>query len=80
MNPSLRFYVLALVAVTLAGCATPRKPPTISLDEPVQAQPLPELRNGFRLSTIVTWNVDSPVRDTLVTRPPCSTSASKPGA
>ncbi|MFZ5491054.1 MAG: P-type conjugative transfer protein TrbG [Pseudomonadota bacterium] len=43
MNPSLRFYVLALVAVTLAGCATPRKPPTISLDEPVQAQPLPEL-------------------------------------
>ena len=43
MNPSLRFYVLALVAVTLAGCATPRKPPTITLDEPVQAQPLPEL-------------------------------------
>ncbi len=43
MKPSLRFCVLVLIATTLAGCATPRKPPTISLDEPVQAQPLPEL-------------------------------------
>lgn len=42
MKPSFRFYAVALVAVALAGCATPRKPPTISLDEPVQAQPLPE--------------------------------------
>mgnify|MGYP002621096976 CR=1 FL=1 len=42
MKPSLRFYAVALIAVTLAGCATPRKPPTITLDEPVQAQPLPE--------------------------------------
>lgn len=42
MNPSLRFYVIVVFAVVLAGCATPRKPPTISLDEPVQAHPLPE--------------------------------------
>ncbi|MAE22651.1 MAG: P-type conjugative transfer protein TrbG [Pseudomonas sp.] len=42
MKPSLRFYAVVLIAVTLAGCATPRKPPTITLDEPVQAQPLPE--------------------------------------
>ena len=42
MKPSLRFYVLVLIA-TLSGCATPRKPPSITLDEPVQAQPLPEL-------------------------------------
>ncbi|MDP2139184.1 MAG: P-type conjugative transfer protein TrbG [Gammaproteobacteria bacterium] len=42
MKPSLRFYAVALIAVMLAGCATPRKPPTITLDEPVQAQPLPE--------------------------------------
>src|SRR3546814_13660603 len=42
MKPSLRFYAVALIAVTLAGCATPRKPPSITLDEPVQAQPLPE--------------------------------------
>ncbi len=42
MKPSLRFYAVVLITVTLAGCATPRKPPTITLDEPVQAQPLPE--------------------------------------
>ncbi len=35
-------YLLFLMLV-IAGCATSRKPPpTISLDEPVQAQPLPE--------------------------------------
>ncbi|WP_313023973.1 P-type conjugative transfer protein TrbG [Pseudomonas lopnurensis] len=38
-----RFYVLPLVLVALTGCATQGKPPpVISLDEPVQAQPLPE--------------------------------------
>jgi type IV secretion system protein VirB9 len=43
MNPSFRFCVLPLMLVTLAGCATQGKPPPrISLDEPVQAQPLPE--------------------------------------
>jgi len=43
MNPSLRFYAFALLAAVLSGCATPRKPPSITLDEPVQVQPLPEL-------------------------------------
>ena len=43
MNLSFRFYALPLMLVALAGCATQGKPPpTISLDEPVQAQPLPE--------------------------------------
>ena len=42
MNPSFRFYAVVLIPATLAGCATPRKPPSITLDEPVQAQPLPE--------------------------------------
>ncbi|MGL6428698.1 P-type conjugative transfer protein TrbG [Zobellella denitrificans] len=35
--------LLLALAVAVSGCATPRKPPTITLDEPVQAQPLPEL-------------------------------------
>src|SRR3546814_4109638 len=47
MNVPFRFYafVLTLAATTssLLGCASQGKPPpTISLDEPVQAQPLPE--------------------------------------
>lgn len=47
MNPSFRFYafVLTLAAsvLSLQGCATKgTPPPAISLDEPVQAQPLPE--------------------------------------
>jgi P-type conjugative transfer protein TrbG len=47
MNQSFRFYafVLTLVVTTssLLGCASQGKPPPhISLDEPVQAQPLPE--------------------------------------
>ena len=43
MNLSFRFYALPLMLLVLAGCATQGKPPpTISLDEPVQAQPLPE--------------------------------------
>ncbi len=43
MNLSFRFYALPLMLVALVGCATQGKPPpTISLDEPVQAQPLPE--------------------------------------
>jgi type IV secretion system protein VirB9 len=43
MNLSFRFYALPLMLVALAGCATQGKPPpAISLDEPVQAQPLPE--------------------------------------
>jgi len=41
-NPSLRFYAFVMLAA-LTGCATQGKPPpVISLDEPVQAQLLPE--------------------------------------
>ena len=43
MNDVLRKSVLPLILLALAGCATQGKPPpAISLDEPVQAQPLPE--------------------------------------
>lgn len=47
MKPSLRIYVfpslLMAAAVTLAGCATQGKPPpTITLEEPVAAQAMPE--------------------------------------
>ena len=42
MNPSFRSYAVPLMLLALAGCATQGKPPPISLDEPVQAQPLPE--------------------------------------
>ena len=48
MKPTLRIYVflslLVATSMTLSGCATQGKlPPTITLDEPVAAQPLPEL-------------------------------------
>ena len=43
MMPSLRFYVFPLALLALAGCASQGKPPpAISLDEPVQAELLPE--------------------------------------
>ncbi len=43
MNLSFRSYAFATTLVVLSGCATQGKPPPrISLDEPVQAQPLPE--------------------------------------
>jgi type IV secretion system protein TrbG len=43
MKVSFRFYVAVLTLTALAGCATQGKPPpTIALDEPVRAQPLPE--------------------------------------
>lgn len=43
MMPSLRFYAFPLTLIALAGCATQDKlPPAISLDEPVQAELLPE--------------------------------------
>ena len=43
MNLYFRKSVLPLILAALAGCATQGKPPpAISLDEPVQAQPLPE--------------------------------------
>jgi len=43
MKPFLRFYASVLTLAALSGCATQGKPPpVISLDEPVQAQLLPE--------------------------------------
>jgi len=47
MNPSFRVYALPLTllasVVLFSGCASPGKPPPmISLDEPVQALPIPE--------------------------------------
>lgn len=43
MNLSCRIGTLSIVLLALAGCATQGKPaPRISLDKPVQAQPLPE--------------------------------------
>lgn len=44
MNMSFRLYAASLGLLAVAGCATQgRPPPAISLDEPVQAQPLPEV-------------------------------------
>ena len=43
MNALFRKSVLPLILLALTGCASQGKlPPSISLDEPVQAQPLPE--------------------------------------
>src|SRR5690606_24299860 len=43
MNDLFRKSALPAILLALAGCASQGKPPpTISLDEPVQAQPLPE--------------------------------------
>lgn len=43
MKPSFRLYVIAPTALILLGCAAQGKPPpSISLDEPVLAQPIPE--------------------------------------
>ncbi len=43
MNLPFRFYAFVLMLAALSGCASQGKPPpTISFDEPVQAQPLPE--------------------------------------
>lgn len=57
MKPTLRIYVfLSLVAatsMTLSGCATQGKPPpTITLDEAVQAQPLPEPPKPVEVVTV----------------------------
>ena len=43
MNDLFRKSALPIMLLALTGCATQGKPPpSISLDEPVQAQPLPE--------------------------------------
>ncbi|MBO9749614.1 P-type conjugative transfer protein TrbG [Xanthomonas phaseoli pv. dieffenbachiae] len=53
MNLPFRFYALPLILLTLAGCASQGKPPpSISLDEPVQAQPLPEPPKPVEVITV----------------------------
>ena len=53
MNPYFRKSALPLMVVALAGCATQGKPPpSISLDEPVQAQPLPEVPKPVEVVTV----------------------------
>jgi len=43
MKSPLRFYAFPLIVLALAGCATQGKPPpVIPLDEPVEAQFIPE--------------------------------------
>ncbi|MHA6912844.1 P-type conjugative transfer protein TrbG [Ralstonia pseudosolanacearum] len=43
MNPFFRFCTFVLALAALSGCASQGKPPpAISLDDPIQAQPLPE--------------------------------------
>ena len=44
--------VWPVILLTLAGCATQGKPPSISLDEPVQAQPLPEVPKPVEVVTV----------------------------
>nr|WP_114971024.1 P-type conjugative transfer protein TrbG [Rhodoferax ferrireducens] len=58
MKPSLRIYVflslLVATSMTLSGCATQGKPPpTITLDEPVAAQPLPELPKPIEVVAVL---------------------------
>ena len=53
MNPSFRIYTSVLTLAALAGCATQGKPPpSISLDDPVQAQPLPEVPKPVEVVTV----------------------------
>ena len=57
MKPTLRIYVflsvVAATSMTLSGCATQGKPPpTITLDEAVQAQPLPEPPKPVEVVTV----------------------------
>jgi len=53
MNPNFRKSALLLMIVALAGCATQgTPPPSISLDDPVQAQPLPEMPKPVEVVTV----------------------------
>ncbi|MCC7330488.1 MAG: P-type conjugative transfer protein TrbG [Gammaproteobacteria bacterium] len=54
MKPSTHLCAFLLFAVALAGCATPRKPPTIALDEPIEAQQLPEPPKPVQVVTVPT--------------------------
>ncbi|WP_434782626.1 P-type conjugative transfer protein TrbG [Ferrovum myxofaciens] len=53
MKPTLRIYIFLSLLVALAGCATQGKPPpTITLDEAVAAQPLPEPPKPVEVVTV----------------------------
>ena len=53
MNDLFRKSALPIMLLALAGCATQGKPPpSISLDEPVQAQPLPEAPKPVEVVTV----------------------------
>ena len=53
MNAIFRKSALPLILFALAGCATQGKPPpVISLDEPVQAQTLPEAPKPVEVVTV----------------------------
>ncbi|MBN8748739.1 MAG: P-type conjugative transfer protein TrbG [Variovorax sp.] len=53
MRSSLRFYAFVLTVAALSGCASQGKPPpAISLDEPVQAQPLSEPPKPVEVVTV----------------------------
>jgi type IV secretion system protein TrbG len=61
---------LVSLTVGVAGCATSRKPPpSISLDEPVKAQPLPEPPNPI---TVVEVPKPLPLPDQMKPAPPAS--------
>lgn len=51
MTFPLRFYAFPLITLMLAGCATQGKPPpVIPLDEPVEAQFIPNRRRRWKSS------------------------------
>jgi type IV secretion system protein VirB9 len=53
MNAIFRKSALPVILLSLAGCATQGKPPpSISLDDPVQAQPLPEVPKPVEVVTV----------------------------
>ncbi|MGU5666591.1 P-type conjugative transfer protein TrbG [Aeromonas hydrophila] len=53
MNPHFRKSALPVIVLSLAGCATQGKsPPSISLDEPVQVQALPEAPKPVEVVTV----------------------------
>ncbi len=53
MKTQFRTYAFPFVLlVMLSGCAGPRKPPAITLDEPILATPLPELAKPIEVVTV----------------------------
>ena len=54
MNPRFRTYASVWACAVLAGCATTgTPPPVISLDEPVQAEALPDMIVGGLQAAVV---------------------------